>query len=262
MNSPANELPIIPLSSEDVHLWFAFPDNIRSHELLEKYRSIMDEDETEKCGRYKFEHSRHTCLITRALARSVLSRYAEKTPAEWRFSKNKHGKPEIIHESSSPPLRFNLSHSKGLIACAVTMGHDVGVDVENINDRPVNLDVADRFFSPAEVNDLSSFPHSEQEKRFFDYWTLKESYVKARGKGLSFHLDQFSFLLAKNRPLGISFDSGIRDNPDQWKFFRIKPTVDHIAAISVHSKKQSDFKLTVMTATPLVDEKPLPCEIL
>ena len=67
------KLPPVPIKREDVHLWFAFPDDIHTPELLEKYHGLINEEENKKCGRYKFENSRHTCLITRALVRTTLS---------------------------------------------------------------------------------------------------------------------------------------------------------------------------------------------
>ncbi len=255
-------LPLLPIHEDDVHVWLTFPDEIHDPEILTAYQDIMDKEEKEKCRRYKFEDARHACLITRALARSVLSRYTEKSPESWAFSRNTHGKPEIVTDRSTPPLRFNLSHTKGLIACAVTLGHDIGIDIENTTAKSVNLDVADRFFSPAEVKKLRSFPVSEQKNRFFDYWTLKESYVKARGKGLSFHLDQFSFLLTQNRPLGIMFDKGINDNPEAWCFFRLKPTGDHIAAVAVHKGRLHNIQMNVTKTTPLLNEEPFSCIIL
>ena len=100
-----------------------------------------------------------------------------------------------------PDLRFNISHTDGLIACAVTIGREVGVDVEHIN-RHLTHDVADRFFAPREVADLQSLPDEEQQRVFFDYWTLKEAYIKARGFGLALPLGDFAFTLQSAESAG------------------------------------------------------------
>ncbi len=102
-----------------------------------------------------FERDRRAFLLTRALVRTTLSRYAAVGPADWTFVANVHGRPEILDRPAGvPDLRFNMSHTDGLIACAVTIGREVGVDVEHI-DRRLTHDVAGRFFAPAEVSDLT-----------------------------------------------------------------------------------------------------------
>ena len=58
-----------------------------------------------------------------------------------------------------PDLRFNLSHTDGLIACAVTIGREVGVDVEHVG-RHLLHDVAGRHLAPKEVSDLRSMPRT------------------------------------------------------------------------------------------------------
>ena len=105
-----------------------------------------------------------------------------------------------------PPVRFNLSHTDGLAVCAVVLKHDIGVDVEHRQRRVVSENIARRFFSPSEVREFESLPERMQQDRFFQYWTLKESYIKARGMGLSIPLEKFSFHLLKNKPIRISFD--------------------------------------------------------
>ena len=108
-------------------------------------------------------------------------------------SRNVHGRPEILDRPAGvPDLRFNLSHTDGLIACAVTIGREVGVDVEHVG-RRLTHDIAGRFFAPREVADLKSLPVAEQPRVFFDYWTLKEAYIKARGFGLALPLGDFAF---------------------------------------------------------------------
>ena len=111
-----------------------------------------------------------------------------------------------------PDLRFNLSHTDGLIACAVTIGREVGVDVEHIQ-RRLTHDVAGRFFAPREVDDLKALPEDEQQRVFFDYWTLKEAYIKARGFGLALPLGDFAFTLAPPAPPQIAFEPALRRRP-------------------------------------------------
>src|SRR4029453_1384894 len=109
--------------------------------LSPSYRDLITPDENERMVRFVFERDRRQFLITRALVRTMLSRYAEVAPRDWRFVTNQFGRPEVLDRPAHvPDLRFNLSHTDGLIACAVTVGREVGVDVENIT-RQVTHDI-------------------------------------------------------------------------------------------------------------------------
>ena len=159
----SNTSPHLALNPGEVHVWFAFPQEISDPKLLKAYHGLMNDEEKQKQRRYYFEQHRHNCLIARALLRSVLSRYVEKGPKEWQFSKNRYGRPEIERDNDIPPLRFNLSHTDGLIACGVTLEHDLGVDVEDTKRKGINIEIAGRFFySP----DKQAKPHQpKQEKK-------------------------------------------------------------------------------------------------
>ena len=92
-------------------------------------------------------------------------------------------------------LNFNISHTKSLVLLGVTSDGALGVDVENCRSREAPLKIAHQFFAPEELAELQALPRAQQHDRFFEYWTLKESYIKARGMGLSlpFELVQFPF---------------------------------------------------------------------
>ena len=113
-----------------MHAWFTCPEKVDDPDLITAYHELMSLDEKKKQARYRFAEQRRDSLITRAVARCVLSRYCTKKPHEWEFRHNKHGKPEIVQGSCDLPLKFNLSHTKGLVACVVALDQDVGIDVE------------------------------------------------------------------------------------------------------------------------------------
>ncbi len=257
-----NHLPLIPLNKVEAHIWFAFPLEINDAQTLQAYYSLMNEEERKRQKRYYFKEDRHNCLVTRALVRSILSRYVKKSPEEWQFSKNRYGRPRIRGKKSTLPLQFNLSHTDGLIACIITKQNDIGIDVENLKNRNVNLQVADRFFSPLEVSDLHMLPGPKRRSRFLEYWTLKESYIKACGKGLSIPLDQFSFIFSKNGSLSIEFDKKNGDDAGNWQFFRMNPTNQHKAAVAIRKNHLTEFQITVRKTVPLVSEELYPCKIL
>lgn len=229
----ARTLSVLP--ADEVHLWYASPDELDERALASSY-DLLSADERARHGRYRFEEDRHEFLVAHALVRTVLSRYAEPEPRAWVFETGPHGRPELVGPSGAPPLRFNLSHTRGLVACVVALDQDVGVDVEDTRRPGETVEIAHRFFAEEEVARLRALPPEGQRARFFDYWTLKEAYIKARGLGLAIPLDRFAFLLEPDQAVRIAFDPRLDDDPASWHFTRLRPTERHVAAIAVRAR--------------------------
>ena len=186
----------LSLDATQVHLWLIFPEDIKDETLLQRYLALLSSAERMQAPRFHFAHDRHRYVVTRASIRTVLSRYAGLAPEQWQFTVSSHGRPQIANgHSDAASLSFNVSHTAGLIAIGVTQNGALGVDVENMNVRPAPIDIADSHFAPEEQSALLAVPESRRDESFFRYWTLKESYIKARGLGLSIPLNRFSFHL-------------------------------------------------------------------
>jgi 4'-phosphopantetheinyl transferase len=193
----------------------------------------MTPDERERHRTFYFERDRRLFLATRTLVRTVLSNYAAVAPADWRFAAGEHGKPRICSPLLTPPIHFNLANTSGLVVCVVSVAHEpLGVDAERIDGKIETIGLADRYFSPAEVRALQVLPVSEQSQRFFAYWTLKESYIKARGLGLALPLDQFSFSL-NDDAISIAFDERLADDAVRWRFALLDARPHHMIAVGV-----------------------------
>ena len=80
---------------------------------------------------------------------------------------------------------------------------------------------------------LRPFAGRAAARRFFEYWTLKEAYLKARGWGLSAPLDKFWFYLESDRSPRVGFDETLTDEPATWQFEQFTPTVRHLIALAV-----------------------------
>jgi 4'-phosphopantetheinyl transferase len=243
-------MDLLPLKSVHVDLVHtADAETWARHEA--GYRALLSPDEDARMKRLVFERDRRRFLLTRALVRTMLSRYASVAPAAWSFIANVHGRPEILDRPRGvPDLRFNISHTEGLIACAVTIGREVGVDVEHIG-RRLTHDVAGRFFAPREVADLHRLAADEQHRVFFDYWTLKEAYIKARGFGLALPLADFAFRLSPPSPPAISFEPSLDDDPGTWQFFQDSPTPQHRLAVAVR-REGADLPVRIRAVIPKV----------
>lgn len=182
--SSASEQPRA-IGARDLHLWFSHRDD------------VADSD---------------------ALRRAILSRYAPLAPADWRFSVGDHGKPDILNPPL--PLSFNLSHSGDWFACAVSGGTPVGVDIEHTARRNDTGRLAKRFFTPPELAAIDALSPEARKDRFFDYWTLKEAAVKARGDALPPSLRRRVFALsfaAQGQPGEVS--ATYEDSPDTGAYF-------------------------------------------
>lgn len=253
---------LLPLTPAEIHLWLAFYDEITDERLLSDYRALLNQDEKEQQSRFYFARDRLRYLVTRALVRTVLSRYALMDPREWVFSTNAYGCPAIANERVKEEcLSFNISHTHSLIVLGVTRYRALGVDVENCRSRDVLIEIADRFFAPTEVKALSGVPSNQQQYRFFEYWTFKESYIKARGMGLSLPLDKFSFHYPHDRAVEIAIDPELADDAARWQFWQFQPRPEYLAAICAERIDQPT-KLIVRQAVPMQSEKSLTPEFL
>ncbi len=253
----------IPLPLTEIHLWLAFYDRIDDERLHAAYRELLNEAEKKQEPRFYFARDRRRYLVTRALVRTVLSRYAPVEPREWIFATNDYGCPAAVNEEArSAGLSFNISHTHSLIVLAVAAGRALGVDVENVHARQASIAVADRYFAPEEVQVLNATPQNEQQFRFFEYWTFKESYIKARGMGLSLPLDKFRFHYPNDRAVGIAIDPTLADDPARWQFWQFRPTPEYLVALCAERVGEDAPSLILREAVPMISERPLPTELL
>ncbi|MEI6895463.1 MAG: 4'-phosphopantetheinyl transferase superfamily protein [Colwellia sp.] len=266
----------INIDDNEVHLWMTKPTELQNdNELFTRYQTLLTSTELAKQQRYKFANHRHDALITRAFIRDLLSYYADVLPQDWQFEKGIKDKPEVVN--CPIPLRFNLSHTKNLIICAVTLEHDIGCDVESTGRSNNVLGIAQRYFSVQETNELFALPESAQRDRFFDYWTLKESYIKAWGLGLAIPLADFSFyindthenykdLFTIKQDISLSFAEHREDEAQIWRNWLIYPSTEmdtkqeHRIAIALREKRdtqQTKYHLRFFNTLPLLGYREL-----
>ena len=237
-----------------VEVWTVRQEAPAVQSRLPAYLDLLTEDEKQRRQRFAMEDDRVRFVLGRTLARLMLSQYAAVAPRDWPIEIDERGRPELTRRPPGvPDLRFNLSHTPGLIACAVTIGREVGVDVEFIGRRIVHDDIPERFFSAREVADLRALPRDDQAHVFFDYWTLKESYIKARGLGLALPLGQFTFVRHHDAPPTIEFAPELPDDPATWQFAQYWPTRDHRMAVAVR-RVGADLPIVVTEVIPEVPE--------
>lgn len=250
-------------SRSRIDLWLTDYGRIEDEALLSDMRQLLSPAEREQCGRFRLADDCKRYLVTRAMVRTVLSRHAALAPADWAFRANEQGRPEIANPSEEAAgLQFNLSHTRGLIALAVTRHRNVGVDVEHLRARPAPLDIADRCFSRMEAAALAALPAEQRHERFFEYWTLKESYIKARGQGLSIPLDRFSFTFPQAHTVQFGVDPALHDDAHRWSFWQMRPSPDHLLALCAERLHDDATRLRVRGIVPLQGEECLELAVL
>lgn len=253
----------VETGKRDIDIWLIYYDEIVDEDQLVMLRALLNAEEVDKEGRFFFADDRKRYLVTRAAVRMLLSRYAPVAPECWEFSRNAYGRPEIANAVDEVRgLSFNISHTRGLIALAVGRGREFGVDVENVAVRSPSIGIAERFFSPTEVAELSCVPTERQLDRFFEYWTFKESYIKARGMGLSLPLDRFSFDFPHHDAVRISIQPDLDDHAGRWSFWQCRPTVDYVMAICAERNAGASPTISMRKFTPLASEVQLVPEFL
>lgn len=250
-------------SSRNIDVWLAFYHEISDPRLHSEYRRLLTDEERSKEFRFYFPDDQRRYLVTRAMVRTILSRYLAVAPVDWRFSNNRYGRPEIANmRREDCGVCFNISHTRGLIALAVTQHRELGVDVENVRTRDVSIEIADRFFARAEVAELATVPRERQQDRFFEYWTFKESYIKARGMGLSIPLGQFSFHYPHERAVHIEIQPQLGDDANRWSFWQYRPTPEYLLAVCAERRAGEAPSLTIRRTIPLVMDEVLGSPLL
>jgi len=234
---------LIDLQSE-AHVWLSVPDPLPDNARIAQDLSLLDPDEQERYKRFYFEKDRTHYLVAHVLLRQALSRYSDRLPAEWRFTTNAHGRPEIEFPDEEPRLRFNLTHTDGLCACIVTRTLDCGIDAENISRRHNLQIISDTIFAAPERAVIGDYGSAESQELFFRYWTLREAYCKAKGTGLAERMNNFYFeAVESGRPrLKVFPDSS---DSNQWQLLLIKPTIYHMVAVAIHRPYAADLRIVV-----------------
>ena len=96
-------------------------------------------------------------------------------------------------------LYFNLSHSGEMAMCVIS-DCEVGCDIQKMDNKENFIEIAERFFHPQEIGLIKNANGEEKKKLFYRIWALKESFIKATGKGFQTPLKDFRISLEKEKP--------------------------------------------------------------
>jgi 4'-phosphopantetheinyl transferase len=193
---PAPRLFVLP--DNEVHVWRVNLDI--GAQQVKGYHNVLSPDEQSTAVRFYFQKDRDQYIVARGVLRTILSRYLDIAPQEIKFSYGSQGKPALTNSIGMDLVNFNMSHSNNLALVGLTRGRHIGLDLEYIQRDFACEEIAERVFSAQETSVLDSLPDDMKHEGFFNCWTRKEAYIKARGLGLSYPLNQFEVSLIPGEP--------------------------------------------------------------
>ncbi|MGB6154168.1 MAG: 4'-phosphopantetheinyl transferase superfamily protein [Pricia sp.] len=215
------------LPENEVHLWHCRFDANKDN--IEAFKRILSEDEIEKARRFKFDIHREQSIISRGVLRTLLGKYLNQHPRDLLFDYTEYDKPFLRGNGN---LQFNVSHSGNRALFGFVQNAEIGVDIEKIKSDFEVIDIAQNFFSSDEIRTLQAMPESEKVAGFFRCWTRKESFIKAKGSGLSFALTSFSVSLDVDSPSLLRTDWTAMEK-GEGGLFSFTPEEGYLGALSI-----------------------------
>ncbi|HLH61214.1 MAG TPA: 4'-phosphopantetheinyl transferase superfamily protein [Ktedonobacteraceae bacterium] len=225
------------LSQEEVHVWRAWLDLPQSN--IEELEPALSDDERIRARRFHFARDRMRFIAAHGQLRVVLGRYLAREPHSLSFTYNAYSKPSLAGLSGGKDLSFNMSHAGSIALFAIARNPVLGVDIEYIQRQMEWESIAERFFSPYEVRMLGAVPPAMRHIAFFNCWTRKEAYIKARGMGLSLALDSFDVSLTPGEPARLLNIREEGQDSANWSLYELYPGDDYIAALAIEGHVSS-----------------------
>ena len=222
------------LGAFDVHVWAARLDQPINR--IASLAQTLSTDELYRAGTFQFERHRSRFIVGREILRAILSSYLETDPQKLVFAYGSHGKPYLTSQPEGQLLNFNLSHSNELAVLGLTRLPAIGVDVEWVHaiddvDKPIQ-----HFLSSRETRELAALPKEDRRSAFFNLWTRKEAWLKAKGTGLSDNLDEIEVSFLPEEPARLFACSGDRQAAACWSLVELRPAPEFKGAVVVESK--------------------------
>jgi 4'-phosphopantetheinyl transferase len=230
-----NQSTNLPLSTGEIHTWLACLE--KPPYVIQKLAKTLSSEEQKRASRYRFDRNKNQFILSHGILRTLLGLYTGKSPDQLQFIYGDKGKPRLQDRFGKRKIHFNLSRSGRMALYGFARGHEIGVDIEQINNF-VDIElITEHFFSRREKSDLSTLPEHEKKTAFFNCWTRKEAYLKAIGTGLADPLDRFDVSLNPAEPAKLLGIKGNSKGTSQWSIFGLTPSPDYVAAIAIRSRR-------------------------
>ena len=223
------------LPDQTAHVWRVSLD--RADDVARRLGDVCAPDERRRASQFHFARDGRRFLVGRGILRSILARYLHTEPQSVRFEYGPFGKPSLAPKIPGPSIHFNVSHSAGVMLCALTGAVNVGVDIESVRALADYDRMIERMFTEREQSALQSLPESEQLRAFFLCWAHKEAHLKATGAGLSGSLDQLETYATWVDEAPPRIDVILRQRDlASWTHLQLSPGSGFVAALAVEAR--------------------------
>jgi 4'-phosphopantetheinyl transferase len=209
------------------------PDAVRAS------TALLSAVERQRANCFAVDRDRRRFIVARAYLRRFLAARLGVRPESVELVHGPRGKPALSRRFADSDLRFNVSHCEDVAVYAFALGREVGIDVEALRLLPDADDIAERFFSRCEYEAYRALDPRDRPLGFFNCWTRKEAFIKARGDGLHYPLDRFDVSLAPAEPANILRVEGTRGEDCEWTLHSFVPEPGFIGAAVVQKSENN-----------------------
>lgn len=216
------------LDQNGVHVWAWNLD--RSP--LDSDWQVLSEAELVRARRFVFPQDRDRYVCAHSAMRTLLSHYSGMPARQIMLASNSYGKPQIECDPRTQSIHFNLTHSAGLAAIAISRDYTLGIDIERI--RPIDSDVAAHHFSPRELITLNNLPAPLWLAGFYRCWTSKEALLKGEGLGLNLSLDAFDVEASPQLAPALIAVAPHANVSRAWTLVELQPADHFIGTLAIH----------------------------
>ncbi len=242
-----HDSPSFQLNDARVEIWCA--ETAAPEGVIRQLDTALCAEERERAARFKFERDRNAFVVARGVLRVLLGRYLGTLPAGINFIYGSAGKPSLLDSV----IKFNISHTDGVVLLAFTQGCALGVDVECIRPLEDMMQIASRNFCPDEARELAALPEEERQRAFFRCWTRKESYIKATGNGLSTPLSEFRVAFREGEPARFVHIGNDPSAASAWVLHNLDISPAYAAAIAYRGKPRQIVQSPLLPAARLLE---------
>lgn len=231
IDSWPNRADVPPLDDGTIHIWrIALAE---SESRLEHFRNLLTVEECERADRFLFDEHRRRFIVSRGQLRVLLGLYIDVVPRAVEFRYTNLGKPYFASGVSDPHIEFNLTNSSDWALLAVTLGTELGIDMEKIREMTNMEGLAQRFFAQPEIDAIVEHPgQAKRQQAFFRCWTRKEAFLKAIGAGLTFPLDQVCVTVDDRDDMRIEWIEDDDEDAEGWTLRHIEPVEHFVGALA------------------------------
>ncbi len=181
----------------------------------------------------KDQHGTAEKLLNRSLERCI----GLKTPVH--YHRNKHGKPYLTERSD---IYVNWSHSGDYVVCVVS-DREVGIDLQKM-DREPGENLFRKALTETERKSCEGMISEDRKRRFYEYWSIKESFLKALGTGFHISLSRFEVMFLEGVPV---IEQQVNDKNYACRLLSFREP-GYAAAICVedYSLKEEELEISYM----------------